>query len=41
MRYAQDVHRFLLRVGDRARGLTRREGARNLPQKLCLDNLAD
>ena len=33
-RYPQEVHDFLLRVGDRAAPLTRREGARNLPLKL-------
>jgi len=32
--YAQNVHDFLVHVGDRASGLTRREGARNLPDKL-------
>ncbi|MCB1221961.1 MAG: DNA alkylation repair protein [Planctomycetales bacterium] len=32
--YPQQVHDFLLRVGDRASGLTRREGARNLPSQL-------
>lgn len=37
--YANDVHAFFLRVGDRASGLTRREGARNLPPKLRKDIL--
>lgn len=32
--YSNDVHAFLLRVGERASGLTRREGARNLPPEL-------
>jgi 3-methyladenine DNA glycosylase AlkD len=35
----QEVHDFLLRVGDRASGLTRREGARKLPPKLRKDVL--
>jgi 3-methyladenine DNA glycosylase AlkD len=33
-RYPREVHAFLVRVGDRASGLTRREGARNLPPAL-------
>ena len=37
--YPQEVHDFLMRVGNRASGLTRREGARNLPEELRLDIL--
>jgi 3-methyladenine DNA glycosylase AlkD len=37
--YPQQVHDFLLRVGEQASGLTRREGARNLPDSLRLDLL--
>lgn len=37
--YPHDVHAFLLRVGGRASGLTRREGARNLPPGLREDIL--
>jgi len=33
------VHAFLMRVGDRASGLTRREGARRLPPPLRRDIL--
>ncbi|MEP0813062.1 MAG: DNA alkylation repair protein [bacterium] len=32
--YPREVCDFLLRVGDRASGLTRREGARTLPEKM-------
>jgi len=32
--YPKQVHEFLVRVGDAASGLTRREGARNLPAAL-------
>jgi 3-methyladenine DNA glycosylase AlkD len=32
--YPEAIHDFLQRVGDRASGLTRREGARNLPPEL-------
>lgn len=37
--YPREVHDFLMRVGDRASGLTRREGARNLPEALRRDIL--
>lgn len=37
--YPGEVHAFLQRVGDRASGLTRREGARNLPAHLRVDIL--
>lgn len=37
--YPAQVHGFLIRVGDRASGLTRREGGRNLPPKLRRDVL--
>ena len=33
-KYPEQVADFLVRVGDRASGLTRREGARNLPSPL-------
>ena len=33
-RYPREVHDFLVRVGERASGLTRREGARNLSARL-------
>jgi len=33
-KYPEQVVEFLLRVGDKASGLTRREGGRNLPEKL-------
>ena len=32
--HPQEVHAFLVRVGDRASGLTRREAARRLPDQL-------
>jgi 3-methyladenine DNA glycosylase AlkD len=38
--YPQEVHDFLMRVGDRASGLTRREAARNLPETLRRNILA-
>jgi CheY-like chemotaxis protein/3-methyladenine DNA glycosylase AlkD len=37
--YPREVHGFLTRVGDRASGLTRREGARNLPEDLRVEIL--
>lgn len=37
--YARQVHDFLLAAGERASGLTRREGARNLPEPLRRDIL--
>ena len=33
-KYPEQVAEFLLRVGERASGLTRREGGRNLPEQL-------
>jgi 3-methyladenine DNA glycosylase AlkD len=37
--YPEEVCEFLLRVGERASGLTRREGARNLPEQLRIQVL--
>lgn len=37
--YPQEVHDFLARIGNRASGLTRREGARNLPEELRINIL--